>query len=229
MAGKSSPGALVPISHALGSLELELGGRGALIEALVTAPQSKDVKYVIGLLADPDNANKSLASLCVLAKILPGTLLEMLERGTKLRSRLIAGQIIAKGTPNMVRDVMKKAAPYEDDCTECQGVGTRTADPTPEQPNPGPVPCTTCLGTGKLRYDADPEARKLGLEIAGLTSKGGGISIINNNANISGGSGAGIAFEALQEGLDRVLYGRSLAPADPEIIDAEPVGDDATE
>jgi hypothetical protein len=215
--------ALAPAAHSLAQLELELGGRSALIEALVTAPQTKDVKYVLGLLADPENQHKPLAELCRLAKLLPGTLLEMLERGTKLRARIIAGQIIAKGTPEMVRDVMKRAAPYEDACTECGGVGAVTQEPTADVPNPSPQPCKTCLGGGKLRYDADPEARRLGLEIAGLTSKGGGISIVNQNANVQAGSGAGLAFERLQEGLDRVLYGRSPTS---EAVDAELAGGD---
>lgn len=196
----------------LADIEKSVGGRRAILQALVTAPQSRDIKYLIGLLADPDRRTQSLAAICLEAKIVPGTLLDMLERGTKLQSRIIAGQIIARGTPAMVEDVMAKAAPFHDDCTDCQGTGTHVPDPTPEVPNPNPEQCTVCRGTGKLRYEADPECRRLGLEIAGLTAKGGGVTINNTNQLNAPQVSVGLAFEALQELQDRLVYGHGAPP-----------------
>lgn len=217
--------ALQSAAESLTQIETELGGRSSILQALITAPQTKDVKYVIGLLADPDRKAATLAELCMEAKITPGVLLDMLERGTKLRTRIIAGHIIAQGTPAMVRDVMEKAAPFHDDCTDCQGTGTHVPEPSAENLNPNPEKCKICAGTGKLRYEADPECRKLGLEIAGLTSRGGGISIVQQNQTIVPQMGAGLAFEALQELQDRLMYGRpaALPAAVIEVIDpAEP-------
>ncbi len=202
-------------------LEREVGGRSEVIQSLVTAPQSKDVKYLLGLLADPDNQRLSLAQVCVLAKVVPGTLLELMERGVKVRTRVIASHIVAQGTAAMVRDVMQKAAPYEDACTECGGAGSVTPDPTEAQRNPTPVPCKTCLGGGKLQYQADGECRKLGLEMAGLTAKGGGIVINNSNQVLAPTLlGGGMALEAFQEAMDRVLFGQRppIEATDAEIV-----------
>jgi hypothetical protein len=217
--------AIPSAAEALADIEKQVGGRQAIVQALVIAPPSKDVKYVLGLLCDPDIKRRgmSLTEICIEAKITPGHLLDLLERGTKLRARIIAGQIIARGTPAVAEDVMQKAAPYEDACPDCQGTGAITPDPTPDTPNPGHAPCKKCAGQGKLRYEADPDCRKLALEMAGLTAKGGGINIgIQTNVQTTGGGGAGMAYEALTELMDRMVYGRkpALPAAQTEIIDA---------
>lgn len=218
--------ALPNAADALADIERQIGGRQAIVQALVTAPPSKDVKYVLGLLCDPTRRTKSLVDLCVEAKITPGHLLDLLERGTKLRARIIAGQIIAARTPAVAEDVMLKAAPYEDDCPDCQSTGSITADPTELNKNPTPEPCKKCRGTGKLRYDADPDCRKLALEMAGLTAKGGGISIVQQTlVNSGGGGAAGMAYEAMTEAMDRMMYGRKPAQPALPVVSAEPVVD----
>jgi hypothetical protein len=215
--------ALVPLSKSLETLEAEIGGRGQIIQALATAPQSKQLKYVLGVIADPDNCRLSLAQICLLAKVLPGTLLEMLEQGTKLRARIIAGQIIAQHTPHVVRDVMRKAAPYEDVCSDCQGAGARTADPTAEEPNPSPKPCQTCRGGGRLLYEHNEKDRDRALEMAGLVSSGSGIQINNTNTNLQVAPQSGsAAFEALQELMDKSLYGRREPVIDADVRDVSP-------
>lgn len=210
MAGSTLPARPLSAKESLELLEREVGGRSEIIQALVTAPQSKDVKYLLGLLADPENARLTLFDICTLSKLLPGQILDLIEQGQKLRTRVIAGAIVAQHTPAMVRDVMQKAAPYEDACNRCWGSGQITPEPTPATPNPTPEPCKTCLGTGRLRYDADGECRKLGLEMAGLTAKGGGI-VINNANQLTAPTVqfGGMNLEAFQEAMDRVLYGRS--------------------
>ncbi len=223
--------ALIPsAADALADIEKQIGGRQAIVQALVTAPPSKDVKYVLGMLCDPDMKRRgmSLADICVEAKITPGHLLDLLERGTKLRARILAGQIIANRTPAVAEDVMTKAAPYEDGCPDCQGTGSITPDPTELSPNPTHAPCKKCLGVGKLRYDADPDCRKLALEMAGLTAKGGGINIgIQTTVQTGAAGGSGMAYEALTELMDRMVYGRKppASASAPVVIDvpASPV------
>lgn len=208
-------------ASALAEIEKEVGGRDAIIQALVTAPQSRDVKLVLGMLGDPDRRGYTLARICEEAKILPGTLLDMLERGTKLRTRIIAGQIIAQGTPAVVRDVMQKAAPYQDACYQCAGTGSITPEPSKDEPNPKPEPCELCKGVGQLQYKAEPAARELALEIAGLTAKGGGIVINNTQQTVVPQLGVGLAFEALQELQDKLVYGRAAQPALPAVVDVD--------
>lgn len=204
-------------------LERELGGRDAIVQALVTAPQSKDVRYVLGLLGDPERQSQSLAEICLEAKILPGALLDLVKKGLTHASQVTASVIIAQGTAPMVRDVMLKAAPYEDACPKCLGSGQITPNPSELQPNPSPSDCPDCSGHGQLRYEADSECRKLGLEMAGLTAKGGGINI-GISTQVAVAPQTGFSLETLQEIADRVLYGRTTPPSaiEGEVVQAPP-------
>lgn len=203
-------------------LEQEFGGRQHLVQALTFAKQTKDVRYLLGLIADPEHNALSLAEVCRMGRILPGELLDALASGTELRSRLLAKQAIARRVPSVVSEVMHKAAEYEDDCTECMGTGAITADPTREVPNPEPQPCILCRGGGKLRFPADGKCRDLALEMAGLVGQGGGVHVNTSVqvAQVAGSSYEG--FERMQEAMDAVLYG---AAAGLPTIDAEPIPD----
>lgn len=209
----------------LQQLEADLGGRQNLVQALTFAKQTKDVRYLLGLIADPEHSAMSLADICRSGRILPGELVTALASGAELRSQLLAKQVIARGIPGVVTEVMSKAAEYEDDCLECMGLGKTTADPTAEEPNPSPVICDTCKGGGRLKYPADPKCRDLALEMAGLVggSIGGSVINVNNNiANVHGG-GSYEGFERMQEAMDQVLFGASAVP---EVIPAgDPAGD----
>lgn len=201
----------------LAALERELGGRQALITALTYAPPHKDIRYMLGLLGDPDNAQVSLADLCYAGRIMPGQLVDALAKGSELRARLLATQLVHRRLPDVVGDVMLKAAPYEDICPQCQGLGTTVADPTPDQPNPAQEMCPGCLGHGRLRYDADGTCRELALEMGGLIGKsGGGVQIVNTQQTLVASGGGGAGLEAFQELLDAVLFGqdggRTTAP-----------------
>jgi hypothetical protein len=191
----------------LARLEVEFGGRQYLVQALTFAKQTKDVRYLLGLIADPENNSQSLADICRMGRVLPGELIAALASGSELRSQLLAKQHIAQQLPTVVREVMHKAAEYEDDCTECLGIGKITADPSDANPNPSPEICDTCKGGGKLRFPADKECRNLALEMGGLTSKGGGVQVNTSVqvANLGGGSYEG--YERMQEAMDRVLFG----------------------
>lgn len=219
----------------LKQLEADFGGRQALVQALTFAKQTKDIRYLLGLIADPQNNSLSLAEVCQLGRVLPGELIGALASGSELRSQLLAKQHIAQQLPTVVKEVMHKAAEYEDDCTECLGTGTIVAEPSVAVPNPSPEPCATCQGGGKLRFPADKECRDLALEMGGLTSKGGGVSVNTNVqvAQIGGGSYEG--YERMQEAMDQILFGAGSGV--PNVVDAEVVpsrpspegGDDLTE
>lgn len=229
---KQQPRLPVNAERELALLEEQFGGRQNLVQALTFAKQTKDVRYLLGLIADPEHNARSLAEICHMGRILPGELVAALASGADLRSQLLAKQHIAQRAPAVVAEVMQKAAEYEDDCSECQGLGMLTPDPTDDNKNPEPGQCATCKGTGRLRYPADGKCRDLALEMAGLVGGTGGGSVINVNqnvqmANFQGGSYEG--FERMQEAMDAVLFGAGAVPnlqgksAEAEAVDGEVV------
>lgn len=207
----------------LDRLELELGGRQALVLALTYAPPHKDIRYILGLLGDPDHQVLRLSEVCHLGRVMPGQLVDALAKGSELRARLLATQAISRRLPAVVEDVMLKAAPYQESCPACQGLGSRMPDPTPEEPNPAQEMCPQCLGHGQLRYDADGKCRDLALEMGGLLQKGGGIHITNTQqvATLQAGGASGV--EGFQELLDAVLFGQEggRAPLDTAETDGD--------
>ena len=204
----------------LARLELEFGGRQHLVQALTFAKQTKDVRYLLGLIGDPENDRRSLAEICHMGRILPGELLAALSSGTDLRSQLLAKQRIAARIPAVVGEVMHKAAEYEDDCTDCMGVGKVTADPSDSEPNPSPQNCTTCRGTGRLLFPADGKCRDLALEMAGLTGNGGGVSV-TTNVQVAQVGGSYEGFERMQEAMDTILFGAGAVPGGAPAVDGE--------
>lgn len=201
-------------------LEQEFGGRQSLVQALTFAKQTKDVRYLLGLIADPDNNRHTLAAICQMGRVLPGELIAALASGAELRSQLLAKQHIAQQLPTVVKEVMHKAAEYEDDCTDCMGAGALTADPSEADPNPSPQPCATCQGGGKLRFPADASCRDLALEMSGLTGKGGGVSV-TTNVQVANVSGSYEGYERMQEAIDHILFGADSGV--PALSSAEPV------
>jgi hypothetical protein len=209
----------------LATLEADLGGRQSLVGMLVLAPLTPDLRYVLGMLGDPQHARHSLAQICAIGNILPGDLLQHLTSAAQLKGKVKAAQIIAARIGAVTDDVMRKSAPYEAPCNGgCRGTGSITPEPTKDQPNPQPGPCETCLGTGVLVYQPTLDHQKLAIEMAQLLPKGGNIQILNqqNNLNPQGGSGS---IERLQALTDKILYGQGT-PLDGETLPgAEPSGE----
>lgn len=195
----------------LDTLEKQLGGRQALVSLLSLAPLTKDLQYVLGLLGDPQNQQLTLASICAQGNLLPGDLLKYLGAAALHRGQTIAKKTIGEHLPAVVADLMKKAAPYRNPCYGCQGTGSTTPEPTPDQPNPSPQPCETCNGVGELIYQPQLEVQRLAIEMGGLSQKGGGIAILNQQLNLpqAGSAGAG-ALEQLQSLTDQILYGEAV-------------------
>lgn len=218
MAEKSlAPLALAALTE-VAKLEERIGGRDLLVGALATATLDKPGTRLLHMLADPLHAKAPLLELCRAAGMKPGQLIAAVTEGLTAASHLEAKVAIARGTPAVVKDVMKQGAPREETCYDCEGIGAKTPDPTDEVPNPAPEACTTCQGRGVLAYAADPEARKLALDLSGLLPKSAGISITNSNqmaALVTSGGGDG---DRLQEAMDQILFGGgATAPALPPI------------
>lgn len=222
--------ALAPLAAAalaeVTKLEERIGGRDILVGALATAALDKNGTRLLHMLADPMHAKAPLLELCRAAGMKPGQLIAAVTDGLTAASHLEAKVAIARGTPAVVKDVMKQGAPREETCYACEGIGTKTADPTDEVPNPSPEPCATCQGRGLLAYAADPEARKLALDLSGLLPKSQGISITNNQMALAVGGGGSGDGDRLQEAMDQILFGGGT-PALPTIeADFSPVPPD---
>lgn len=201
----------------LETLEKDLGGRTALLSLLSLAPLTKDLRYILGLLGDPQHDRLSLAHVCAKGNLLPGDLLKFLGAAALHRGQTLAKQKIGQALPAVVEDVMRKAAPYTEACHTCLGTGSMTPDPTPDQPNPSPGPCGICQGSGHLIYQPDFETQKLAIDMGGLLQRSGGISILNQQLNLGQASGAGGgALEQLQTITDQILYGED-PPIDAEV------------
>lgn len=219
----------------LQSMEQDLGGRGELVGMLTLAPLTPDLEYILGLLGDPAHNRESLADICAAAGILPGDLLKHLQQAALLRGKVLAAQAVGNGIAAVVKDVMRKAAPYEDACSTCMGVGQVTPEPTNTTPNPSPETCETCRGTGRLMYQPKLEHQQMAIDMAQLIPKSGGINIANINqpgGPGGGGTGGGSisgALTSIQRLTDQALYGKTLPGADryleaadePETVEGE--------
>lgn len=215
--------------QSLALIEQTLGGREALVAALSHAPKSRDLEFLLGLIGDPVQAKVPLGHLCAQGGVTPGELLSAWKSGEILRGHVLATKQVVAGLPGVVADVIRRAAPYEDTCTACQGVGQVTPEPTKKIPNPEPQVCPACNGGGKLLYEADLARAELVLELAQLTSKGGGVSVQIDqrqaHLHAGGGGAAGGTLEAMMAASDRILYGEpdssplSLPPQ--EVVDGE--------
>lgn len=197
------------VIQALESLEAQMGGRAQLVGMLTLAPLTADLRYVLGLLGDPQNVGKSLAAICAQGNILPAELLKHLSGAALLRGKVLASQQIGAGIAAVAADIMRRAAPFQETCYGCAGTGTFTAEPTKEVPNPIPAPCEVCRGGGVLAYMPELDRQKLAIEMAQLLPKSGGLQILNANVQASsGGASGGLSpFERLQAATDRLLYG----------------------
>lgn len=222
------------VTEAMRSFEQAVGGRKRAVEVLALAEldpkvDPETVEYVTGLIADPRNADKSLAQIAKEGGIDFLDLLRIYRNAMVSRAHLFALEQISQQIPAVVADVMRKAVPYTDVCSDCLGAATVTANPTKAEPNPTPQPCETCRGTGELLYPPSLEVQKLALQLGGLL-KSGGLTIVQTQQNAliqanGAGGGPGDLFLKVQQAADEILFGTrppTEASADP-VIDAEPM------
>lgn len=201
------------ISTSLAELEQQCGGRQSLIAGLIFAPKSRDLEYLLGVIAQPANLATPLAELCQSAGVRAGELLEAYRQGILAHAQTLSTIKIAEALPGVAADTMRLAAPYEDTCTNCQGLRSVVPDPTPEIQNPAPEPCPICNGGGRLTFPGDLEHKKLALDLGRLLPKAGGMSqSVQVGIGIQGGTGG--SLEQLQTATDEILYGESPSGAD---------------
>lgn len=209
----------------IAQLERDYGGRAGVVAVLSMAKLSEDLEYFLGQLGDPRNAGVSLAELCARSHILPGQLLQLLLSAGQLYAKARTAHQVHLGLSPVVADLLRRAAPYEEDCTECmvegRPQGTVVPEPTPQNQNPAPIPCPTCKGALRLRYLPDLTRQELVLDLAQVLPKGGGMQINMQQNNLGeGGGGSHRALDAVQKLAEQALYGAGPLEV-PDALEAE--------
>jgi len=224
---KRAGGIAAPSAHivaALHEIERELGGRESMIAALSLMPLTESQAYAFGLLADPLNKKLSLAEIAARGNLTPRDLLQLFQDAQLFKAKLRAAKAVGERLGDVVEDVLRRAAPYEEPCDGCLGTGAITPDPTAADPNPAPGPCPACRGVGRVRFDPELDRQKVALEVGGLLGKGGGGLGIQVNV-MAGGNGArgavtgAGAFDALIRATDEILFGGVEVAVPSEEVD----------
>lgn len=208
----------------INQFEKALGGRAELIASL-SIDATPEIRDLVEMLVDPRFDNRSLGWLATTVNIGLTDLLRAFRNGILAKAQILACQQVAIKLPDVVIDVMKRAAPFEELCEGCDGSGSMTVRPTKKVPIPDPttVSCTICKGKGKIIRLPDLDRQRLALELGELikTPRGGPTLLQQFNTITpasAGDIGAG-ALERMQQAVTDVLYGRNAAV----VVDAEPM------
>lgn len=198
----------------INAFEQALGGRGELL-ATLSLDSSPEIKELLALLLDPEYDTKSLGFLANAVGISLTDLLRAFRNGVLAKAHILSSQRIAEKLPEVVADVMKRAAPYEEPCDACDATGLMTVKPTKKVQNPDPaqISCTICRGKGNVIRLPELDRQRLALEIGELikSPKGGPTVLqqfnLGNNAAPSAGDPQAGALEKMQQAVTDILYG----------------------
>lgn len=223
---------------AVDAFTVAIGGRQALLDALVVASGTPDVDKVTNLLIDPRYGGWSLRRICALAGLSVADLFRAYQKALVVKAHLQATRIVTEQLTHVVDDIMRRSQPHEETCEICGGTGTWTPEPTKKEPNPAPRPCVSCRGTGVVRLKPDLDRQKVALELGQLIQRQGGISIAQNNLTLPAGTSSPTApgaLEQLQQAVHETLYPRArpqpsaAAPPAESPIEAEVLADEEGE
>lgn len=212
--GKEVPRA---VQQSIVAYEAAIGGRQALIEALSSGDSSEEVQQVLVFIADPKYDTWTLARICAHAGISPGQLFQAFRHAAIARAQVMAMLEVANQVPKITAELLAEAIAHTTTCTSCNGVGTKTPEPTAKNPEPAPYKCGACQGQGKIHVPADLERQKIALELANLLKKAGGIAI-QNNVSVPAPASKGGSLEQLQQAIGEIMYGRGSTP-EPAPVD----------
>jgi len=189
------------VSASLADLEKAIGGRPALIAALLHAPKSSNIEYLLGIIAQPrmlaeggrHQGDQALADLCAQGGITPGELIEAYKAGEINRAQALAVHQVGQRLEAVAADTMRMALPRTN-------------------------------AEGDL-IDGDFKHKELALEMGKLLQKGGGVNVqVNQQVGILGAS-AGGSLERMQAATDAILYGEEVVPpvaaVDAEVLEEE--------
>jgi hypothetical protein len=218
----AQPGAVAAVR----AFEAAVGGRVKLIEAMLQAPPSSALDYVVGLIADPREDATDLAVLCARGGVTLGELLEAFKQGTYAKMAVLSVYRLAQAAPAAVEDLATRSAPYDETCRACNGTGSLA--PADAGAGARPAPCETCNALGTIRQLPELERQKLFFEMTKLVSKGGGGITTNVGVNVAPAAPLipSQSYDRLITAVDRILYGKAVE-ADADVIDVETPPEDS--
>lgn len=237
LADPTRAGAEVALKKACASLEEGLGGRGKLLGVLSHGlGGGADLERLLGMIADPRNDEKNLATICMMAGVTFPQLLVLFRDAGVVKAQLAAMERVWEGLPEVAGDVMARSVAYYETCGVCDGEKVITTTFTPRktkaEPNPEPKTiverCSSCRGSGQVVVKPDLERQKIALELGGMLKRGPAEVRVQVNQNGAGGQqlfGAE-ALRSFRASSDEVLYPRARRrQADPsaeeEVVDVE--------
>lgn len=212
-----------PVQDALKVFEGEVGGRAALVAHLAhAAEEDNGTAYLVGMIADPRNDEKSLGTICEIAGISFPRLITLFKNAGFARAQLGAFQRVWDLLPEVAGDVMTRSVVHWVTCPTCLGDKfTERVIPAREKRDRKTkevvtVPeqrireeCGSCRGRGEVEREPDRERQKIALEIGGLVQRGAGVQVnvdssrqVNNNLLL-----VGTELKNFRADSDRALYG----------------------
>ncbi len=207
-------------SKAIDVIEAALGGRQALLTALLAAPPDSSLDYVVGAIADPRMDARKLSTICTNGKITIGELLEAFKRGVMAPVLAQVMQRVAETTPAVLNDVLARSVPYDEACTTCTGTGVVFAIKDAQRVD---LPCAACQGRGTITHEPDFARQKYVLSDLAQLGPQKGPAVVIDQRDQSKHLSMDVSQQAhakLLAAADRVLYGRPAAVVD---VDSVPV------
>ena len=225
------PGALVEQKDAeildlaaepINAFEKALGGRSELVSQL-SIDATPEIRDLVEMLLDPRYDGRSLGWLAASVNIGLTDLLRAYRNAMLAKAQIAAAQAIARRLPDIVADVMKRAAPYTEPCHGCDGTKKMKVRPTKKVPTPDPeeIDCTICRGKGEITRVPELDRQRLALELGELikTPRGGPTLLqqFNLNPGTTAGNSDPGSLERMQQAVGDILYSRH------SVIDVEAV------
>lgn len=205
--GENRPPTPLALRRAAQSLEDAVGGREALVTALLPHASSDDQLRLVGVLADPLSDRHDLGALLQIERVPLSTLVGMLRDAKLAAAHVEALSHVAEALPAVARSVMARAVPSKTVCPDCDGLRTFTADPSVDDPNPSPIACPTCAGRGLIFRDTTLAEQKLALELGRLLTKAPGVAVsVNQHNQTAMVTTGGVSYDDLTRVTDRLLY-----------------------
>lgn len=211
----------------INAFERTLGGREALVDALAL-DDSAPIVQLTNALCDPSFDKQSLASIALKVGLTFSDLLRAYRNAALAKAHIVAVNKLVTKIPEIIDDIVKRSAPYDEPCERCNGKGvitrmgraTKTGGPT----EPIEIACSTCHGVGTIHRLPDLDRQRLVLELSELLKTPGSSRTVMQQINMPAASdvpgstrvGPG-ALEQMQQAVTSILY------ASKTVIDLDPV------
>lgn len=201
------------VEEAGAAFEAAVGGRTVLTTGLALQSEvvdeavSDQIHKLLLALSAPDAGALPLATIARRAGMQVPTVMRLYKDARISRAHVEAISIVADALPSIVRDIARKAVPYEVTCGACEGIGTTVPRKSRENPNPSPEPCKYCKASGKVIKEPSLETQELALTLGGLLGTKPSV-VVNNTSSQTFMAATGPLLQ-LQKAADSILYSRS--------------------